>query len=108
MKNPNLNRFEIKSAEDIHTHIQNQKNISNYHLLELVKKTFTNILVLSMWTISMAFLFYILRFLYLTAFTTEQEMITRMQDIMVKLFGWILFVASQAGLIKSEHKNKEN
>ena len=43
MKNPNLNRFEIKSAEDIHTHIQNQKNISNYHLLELVKKTFTNI-----------------------------------------------------------------
>jgi hypothetical protein len=38
----------------------------------------------------------------------EEEIITRMQDIIIKLSGWILFVASQAGLIKTERKNKEN
>lgn len=67
MKNHNLNGFEIKNSEEI----QDIRIIdSNYHLLEFLKKTFTATLVQRMWTISMAFLFYILRFLYLTALTT--------------------------------------
>ena len=104
MNNPNFNSFKINSHDDL----KKQKDISNYHLLELVKRTATFILILIMWTISFAFTLYILRFLYLTAFTMEEEIITRMQDIIIKLSGWILFVASQAGLIKTERKNKEN
>ena len=104
MNSSNFNSFKINSPDDI----KKQKDISNYHLLELVKRTATFILVVIMSLISFAFTLYILRFLYLTAFTMEEEMITRMQDIIIKLSGWILFIASQTGLIKNDRKNKEN
>jgi hypothetical protein len=99
----NLNSFKLDTLEDLKKH----KDISNHHLLEKVKNCAVNVLRFVMWAISIAFTIYIVRFLYLTAFTDHETMIARMQDIIVKVSGWALFVLSQAGLIKRDGKNEE-
>ena len=99
----NLNSFKLDTLDDI----KKYKDISNHRLLEKVKNCAVNILRFVMWAISIAFTAYVIRFLYLTAFTSDDVMITRMQDIIVKVSGWALFVLSQAGFIKRDSKNEE-
>jgi hypothetical protein len=101
--NTSLNSFKVDTLDDLKKH----KDISNHQLLEKVKNCAVNVLRFGMWTISIAFTIYIVRFLYLTSFTDNEAMITRMQDIIVKVSGWALFVLSQAGLIKRDGKNEE-
>jgi hypothetical protein len=99
----NLNKFNLNTLDDL----KKYKDLSNHKLFEKIKTSAAAILIFIMWTVSIAFTFYIIWFLYLTAFTTSDTTITRMQDIIVKISGWVLFILSQAGFIKRNNKSEE-
>lgn len=85
--------------------LEKQKKKSNHLLLEKIKNCAVKILITMMWAFAIGFSFYIFRYLYLTAFTEEVSKISRMQDIIVNVSGWLLFVLSQAGFIKKNNKS---
>jgi len=93
--------LELKELDEL----EKQKKKSNHLLLEKIKYRAVEILISIMWAFAIGFTFYIFRYLYLTAFTEEISKIARMQDIIVKASGWVLFVLSQAGFIKRNNKN---
>jgi len=99
-----VNNFEFKSIDDLEKNIKQ----SNHLRLEKIKNCFVNILRCIMWLISLAFTGYIIRFLYLTAFDigSNEIVVNRMQDIIVKVSGWVLFVLSQAGIIRRSNKKE--
>jgi multidrug resistance efflux pump len=86
--------------------LEKQKKRHNSELLAQIKNCAVSILKWVMWFISIAFTFYIIRYLYLTAFFEDSKVADKMQDIIVKVSGWVLFVLSQAGIIK-KRKDEE-
>jgi hypothetical protein len=85
----------IDSDEDIA--LSNRKWDSG--LLQKIKSSLTSMLILAMWILSLVFLAYIIWYLYLTATVTVSPIATNMQDIIIKVSGWLLFVLSQVGIL---------
>lgn len=84
--------------------LDNKKH--NSSLVKSLTKNGVRILNISMWVLSAMFIAYIARYLWLTATAETSTIADNMQDIIVKVSGWVLFVLSQVGIIKRK-KNQE-